>query len=251
MHIILAVYTALLGLLLGSFYNVVGLRVPAGESIIHPPSSCPSCCTRLRSRDLVPVFSYLFSRGKCRHCGAGVSVLYPLGELATSLLFLWMVLELGFTWTALNGLLLVSLSIIITISDLKYMLIPNKVLLFFLPLLAVVTLLAEPEQWLSHLLGLLLGGALIGLVVVLSRGRMGMGDLKLLALLGWVLGAPQTLLAFMLACALGSLVGGVLLGLKIITRSQPVPFGPWLAAGALVSYVYGSQIISGYLSLLG
>ncbi|MNC04275.1 Type 4 prepilin-like proteins leader peptide-processing enzyme [compost metagenome] len=248
MTIILAVYMTLLGLILGSFYNVVALRVPAGESLLHPPSHCTGCGTRLKARDLIPVFSWLVSGGKCRHCGASVSPLYPLGELATGLLFLWSYLEFGLTVQGITALALSSLAVIVTVADLKYMLIPDKVLLFFLPVLTVLTLLhTEGPVWL-HLLGAVAGAGLI--LPFAWFGGMGIGDFKLFALLGLVIGIPGVLLAFFAACLLGTLAGGSLQLLGIVKRGQPVPFGPWLAAGALIAFGYGSQIIGGYLSLI-
>ncbi|MEK3838603.1 MULTISPECIES: prepilin peptidase [unclassified Paenibacillus] len=248
MTIVIAVYITLLGLILGSFYNVVALRVPAGQSLNHPPSHCTGCGTRLKPRDLVPVLSWLASGGKCRHCGAKVSMLYPLGELATALLFLWSYLEFGVSIRGVTAILLSSLAVIVTVADLKYMLIPNKILLFFTPFLLVLTLLnVEGPLWLS-LLGAAVGGAII--LPFAWFGGMGMGDFKLFALLGLVIGCPNVLLAFFAACLLGTLVGGTLQLAGIAKRGQPVPFGPWLALGALLAYGYGSEIIGGYLSLI-
>lgn len=248
MTIFIASYITLIGLMLGSFFNVVALRIPVGESLLHPPSHCSSCNQRLKSRDLIPVLSYLLSRGRCRYCGTKVSPLYPLGEAATGLLFLLFYLQFGFTGKGIIGLVLVSLAVIVTVADLKYMLIPNKVLLFFLPLLLLlVVLFPEGPLW-SHLLGGGVGGGIILLLALF--GGMGMGDVKLFALLGWVIGFPNVILAFLIACALGSMVGVTLLLLGWIKRKQPIPFGPWLAAGTLITFSYGSQIISSYLSLI-
>ncbi|AHV99322.1 prepilin peptidase [Paenibacillus sabinae] len=248
MTIFLAVYITLLGLILGSFYNVVALRVPAGESLTAPPSHCTSCGTRLRARDLIPVFSWLASGGKCRHCGTRVSPLYMLGELATGLLFLWSYLKFGLNGSGITAMALSSLAVIVTVADLKFMLIPNKVLLFFLPILLALTLLfPEGPLWL-HLLGAVLGGGVI--LPFALFGGMGMGDVKLFALLGGVIGFHNVLLAFFTACLLGTVVVGTLQLLGIVGRRQPVPFGPWLALGALLAYGYGSQIIGGYLSLI-
>jgi leader peptidase (prepilin peptidase) / N-methyltransferase len=249
MTIFIAGYIILLSLTLGSFYNVVALRVPAKESLLNPPSHCPNCNTRLKARDLFPVISYLLSGGKCRYCGTRVSPLYPLGEAATGLLFLWVYLQFGLTGKGILGFILVSLAVIVTVADLKYMLIPNKVLLFFLPILLIlVFLFPEGPLW-HHLLGAVLGGAVLIPFVLL--GGMGAGDVKLFALLGVVIGFPNVILAFLMACLLGSVVGGLLMLLGIIKRKQPVPFGPWLAIGALISYGYGSHIIGAYLSLIG
>ncbi|MFD2328291.1 prepilin peptidase [Cohnella sp. GCM10020058] len=250
MTILLYIYLFALGAVLGSFYNVVALRVPAGESIVSPPSRCPRCGTRLTGRDLIPIASWLLSRGRCRHCKAPVSPLYPLGEAATGLLFVWVYASFGWSPAAIIGLLLVSLCVIVTVSDLATMLIPNKVLLFFAPLLAAACLLLPNDiPWWSHLLGAAVGGGVLLLVVIVSRGGMGLGDVKLFAVLGFVVGLPNTAVAFVAACLAGTLVGGVLLATGVVKRKQPVPFGPFLALGACLAYGYGADIIDYYLSL--
>ncbi|PZD95083.1 prepilin peptidase [Paenibacillus sambharensis] len=242
-------YLFVLGLVLGSFYNVVGLRLPRGESVIYPPSSCGSCGMRLRARHLVPVFSYIASRGRCGGCRAKISLLYPAGELATGLLFVWVYSLHGVSEGLWTGLLLVSLSVMVTIADLKYMLIPNKLLLLFLvPLVAAVSFTSELPLW-NHALGALTGGAVLLLIVIVSKGGMGMGDVKLFALLGWVLGLPLVLLALIMACLAGTVIGGTLLLTGHIQRKQPVPFGPFLAVGALAAYGYGAAIVDWYITL--
>ncbi|MCZ8519776.1 MULTISPECIES: prepilin peptidase [Paenibacillus] len=255
MTLLIIAYIFVVGIVLGSFYNVVALRVPAKESIVHPPSACPKCSAKLRPRDLMPVLSWLLSRGRCRYCATPVSALYPLGELATGALFVWVYMLHGWSWETLTGALLVSLCVIITVSDLKYMLIPNKVLLFFFPLLAGASLFSSlDEGWGgagSALLGAAAGGGIIILVALLSRGGMGMGDAKLMLVCGFVLGLPKILLAFIIACMLGTVVGGALLLLKLVKPKQHIPFGPYLAAGTLIAYAYGTSLIHGYLTLIG
>ncbi|MBW4081630.1 A24 family peptidase [Paenibacillus sp. S150] len=248
MTIVLAVYITLTGLILGSFYNVVALRVPVGESLLRPSSRCTSCGTQLTARDLVPVLSYLLSGGKCRHCGAKVSPLYMLGEAATGLLFLGVYMRFGLTGNGVIGWMLVSLSVIVTVADLRFMLIPNKVLLFFLPLLLWLVIVFPGGPLWSHLLGGVVGCVIVLLLALL--GGMGMGDVKLFALLGWVVGFPNVLLAFLIACALGTVAGGTLMLLGRVKRKQPIPFGPWLAAGSMIAFSYGSHLISGYLALI-
>lgn len=246
---VIAIYITLVGVAFGSFFNVVAMRVPIGKSVIRPPSQCGNCHTQLKRRDLVPVLSYIFSGGRCRYCGTRLSVLYPLGEAVTGLLFLWIYLQFGLTLESMIGFLLVSMLVIVSIADLKYMRIPNRVLLFFLPLLGALVLLFPSGPIWQHLLGALLGG---GVILLLAWfGGMGMGDVKLFALCGWVIGFPGVILAFLIACLCGTVVGGTLMMLGVIKRKQPVPFGPWLAAGTLITYGYGSQIIGGYLSLMG
>jgi leader peptidase (prepilin peptidase)/N-methyltransferase len=252
MTILIAIYVFILGLVLGSFFNVVALRVPAKQSIVRPPSACPICKTQLKTRDLIPVISYLLSRGTCNYCGAKVSILYPMGELATGLLFLWVYMHEGITAEALVGLVLVSLLVIITISDLTVMRIPNKVLLFFFPICVVLRVTIPDEQaWWSYVLGAVISCGIVVLISIVTRGGMGMGDAKLLLVCGFVVGLTHILVAFVLACLIGSLVGGLLLLLNIIKRKQPIPFGPYLAVGILISYGYGSDLIEAYLNLIG
>lgn len=250
MTILIYMYLFALGAVLGSFYNVVALRVLAGESIVSPPSRCSSCGTRLTGRDLVPIASWLLSRGRCRHCGAPVSPLYPLGEAVTGLLFVWAYARFGWSAETIVALLLVSLCVIVTVSDLATMLIPNKVLLFFAPLLAAACLLLPNDvSWWSHLLGAVAGGGILLLIVIVSRGGMGLGDVKLFALLGFVVGLPGTVVALIAACLAGTIVGGSLLALGVVRRKQPIPFGPFLALGACLAFGYGGHLISFYLSL--
>ncbi|MDU0200205.1 prepilin peptidase [Paenibacillus sp. MAH-36] len=252
MTLLIASYIFILGLVLGSFFNVVALRVPAKQSVINPPSACPKCGTKLKAKDLIPVISYIFTRGQCRYCGTKVSILYPLGELATGLLFLWVYVHFGITVESLIALTLVSLLVIITVSDLSYMLIPNKILIVFFPIFIVLRFIFPGDQaWWSYVLGAVIGGGIIVLIAILSRGGMGMGDAKLLIVCGAVLGLSHIMVAFVLACMIGSLIGGLLLLLKITKRKQPIPFGPSLALGILISYGYGSDMIKAYLTLLG
>ncbi|SFT29457.1 A24 family peptidase [Paenibacillus sp. BC26] len=246
----LAIYFFILGLVCGSFFNVVGLRVPLRQSLIHPPSHCTSCQTRLRKRDLIPLFSYLFARGRCHHCGITVSPVYPFGEAITGILFMSMFLLLGTSLELLTGLLLVSLSIIITVSDLKYMLIPNKVLIAFLPLLVLARLLHHDQPLWHYAVGAILGGGMLLLINLLSRGQMGLGDAKLFFVCGLAIGLPHILVAMLLACLTGSIVGGTLQLFHLVKRKQPIPFGPFLAIGTLAAYCFGDDLIKGYLAII-
>ncbi|SFE97549.1 leader peptidase (prepilin peptidase) / N-methyltransferase [Paenibacillus catalpae] len=251
MTLFLTIYLFILGLIVGSFFNVVGLRVPIKLSVVSPPSQCPKCGNRLRPRDLMPVVSYMLSRGQCRQCGKRISPLYPMGELATGLLFAWIYLTFGNSWDTVIGLLLVSMSVILTVSDLKYMLLPNRILLAFAPVFLVLRCLFPDDSsvWL-HVWGAIAGGGVLLAVVILTRGGMGLGDVKLIFLLGWILGLPNLIPAFILACFFGSLVGGLLILFKIVKRKQPIPFGPFLLLGALLSFAYGDTIIDCYHSIL-
>lgn len=237
------------GLVFGSFFNVVGLRVPKKESIAYPPSHCTSCNRQLTALDLVPVLSYVVLRGKCRTCGTHVSPIYPIMELATGILFALAYSQQGFSLAFVVSLLFISMLVIITVSDIAYMLIPNKVLLFFLPLFVVGRILVPLTPWWDSLLGAAVGFCLLYLVALLSRGGMGGGDIKLLFVLGIVLGTLKTLLTLAFASAIGLVIGIVVLRITKKGRKTPVPFGPSIALAALISYFYGETIITWYLQL--
>ena len=176
------------GLVFGSFFNVVGLRVPKGESIVKPPSHCTVCDRNLTVKDLVPVFSYVFLKGKCRGCGTKIHWMYPVMELATGLLFAFAYSQLGFSIELVVALLFISMLVIITVSDIAYMLIPDKILLFFLVPLVVVRIFSPLNPWWDSIVGAVIGFGILFLIAVLSKGGMGGGDIKLFFVIGIVLG---------------------------------------------------------------
>ncbi|MFS1512763.1 prepilin peptidase [Chengkuizengella sp. SCS-71B] len=244
------IYLFILGLVFGSFFNLVGLRVPNKQSIIYSSSHCPHCQHRLGVWDLIPIFSFLFNKGECRYCGVKVSFIYMFGELITGILFVWIYSITGFTGEFIIGLLLVSLSVIITVSDLKYMIIPNKVLIFFLPFTILARFLFLSQSIWYYVIGFFVGGGILMLLAIISRGGMGMGDVKLFAIYGLIIGFEQIFLALFIASVIGSLVGITLILLKKIQKNQPISFGPYLALGTLITYGYGDEIIQWYHSFL-
>lgn len=246
MHFFLLIY----GLLLGSFYNVVGLRVPLKQSIVKPRSSCPGCGHTLTAMELIPVMSYLFQGGKCSHCRERISPLYPLMEAATGVLFVISYSIIGWEWELLVALTLVSLFMIILVSDIKYMIIPDKVLLFFSGLFLLEKILIPLGSRWDSLAGAALGFGLLLLIAVISKGGMGGGDIKLYALIGFVLGVKPMLLSFFLATLFGAVIGIIGLAAGFFERKKPIPFGPFIAVGTLISYFYYENIINWYLSLL-
>lgn len=250
MDIVLCIAFFLFGVVFGSFFNVVGLRTPIKETFVNNRSYCPSCKHQLNWYELIPVISYLFQRGKCKHCKQKISFTYPIVELFTGLLFAVSYSSLGLEWELITALLLVSLLMILFVTDITYMLIPNKILLFFLPLFLIMRIIEPLRPWWSSLIGFVVMLFLVALIILISRGGMGAGDMKLFGLLGFVLGFEKVLLAFFLSCAAGALIGLVLILLKIIERRQPVPFGPYIIFASLVSYFYGDTLIQWYLNLL-
>lgn len=251
MDIFWYIYLFIAGLVLGSFYNVVGLRLPRGESLVHPRSHCTSCGRTLSAWELIPVVSYLALRGKCRSCGAGVSPIYPLFELSTGLLFVLSFSVFGFQPELAVALLFISMLIIITVSDLSTRLILNNVLLFFLaPLLLLRLTIAPLDPWWDSLAGGAAGFGLLLLTAVLSKGGMGGGDIKLYGVVGLVLGLSGMLLSLFLAAFIGLLAGIAGMMMKGWGRKTEVPFGPFIAAGALTAYFTGDRMIAAYMQLI-
>lgn len=238
------------GMVFGSFFNVVGLRVPLKISIAYPPSHCTNCMHRLSALDLIPVFSYLFLRGKCRYCGEKVSPIYMVTEFLTGTLFAFAYWNLGFTPELVVALLFISLLSIIVVSDIAYMLIPDKILLFFLPLLALARIFVPSDPWWDSLLGPFVGFTVLFLVALLSKGGMGGGDIKLFFLIGLALGTVGTLVTLFFASVIGLIVGLVLLKVRGQDRKQPIPFGPSIALAAVIVYFYGDKIIEWYINIL-
>ncbi|ANU19194.1 prepilin peptidase [Planococcus plakortidis] len=244
-----SVFASVFGLVFGSFYNVVGLRVPKNESIAYPPSHCTTCERRLTALDLVPVFSYLFLRGKCRSCGSSIHWVYPLMEAITAVLFASVFLKFGFTPELVVGLLFVSMLVIITVSDIAYMLIPDKVLLPFAMVLLVLRLFVPLDPWWDSLLGAAVGFSVLLLIATLSKGGMGGGDIKLFFVIGLALGTAGTLLTLFLASFIGAVAGIILLRVRKQGRKTPIPFGPSIALSAVLVYLWGEQFIGWYVNL--
>lgn len=249
MEIVYTILFLIYGLIFGSFFNVVGLRVPKKESIVSPPSHCTVCDRNLTVKDLIPVFSFVFLKGKCRGCGTKINWIYPVMELITGVLFAFAYWQLGFSLELIVAILFISMLVIITVSDLAYMLIPDKVLLFFGALLLIARVLSPLEPWWDSLIGAIGGFGLLLLIAILSKGGMGGGDIKLFFVIGLVLGTIPTLLTLFLAAFIGAIVGVIQLRRKKQGRKTPVPFGPSIALAAIIVYFYGAQMLDWYTNL--
>lgn len=241
----------LYALLLGSFLNVVGLRIPVKQSIIKPRSSCSHCHRTLTLIELIPVLSYVIQGGKCRHCKERLSPLYPIGELLTAILFVLAYLQIGWDFELIIAWTLISLVIIIFISDVVYMLIPDKILLVFTGAFLIERLISPLNPWWDSLLGGAIGFLLLFAIALVSKGGMGGGDIKLYGVLGLALGLKTVLLSFFLATLFGAVIGMIGLWLGIFQKGKPIPFGPYIGLGTLVAYFYGQKIIVWYFSFLG
>jgi leader peptidase (prepilin peptidase)/N-methyltransferase len=250
----LAVVCGVLGLAVGSFLNVVVWRVPRDESVVHPRSHCPRCGMQLASRDNVPVVSWLLLRGRCRGCREPISPRYPLVELLTGVLFAAVAIRFGADWAVPAYLVFVAGLVALSAIDLDLHRLPNRVL--YPTLFAVAPLLvlasAADHRWGS--LGRAAAGGLISFAILYlihfaaPRG-MGFGDVRLAGLIGMAtgwLGIAHALLALFAAFFLSAVTGLALIGLRIRSRKDRIPFGPFLAAGAVVSVLWGTPLLRWY-----
>jgi len=191
----------------------------------------------------------MFQGGKCRQCQAGISPLYPIIELTTGLLFVIAALLLGWTPELCVALTLISLCVIVFVSDYTYMIIPDKVLLFFLPLFLLERIFIPLSPWWDSLLGAAAGFGLLLLIAVVSKGGMGGGDIKLYGVLGIALGFKFVLLSFFLAVFFGAFLGGIGMLIGKVKKGKAIPFGPYICLGVLISYFFGDKLLEWYFQL--
>ena len=257
MEILLIVIFVLLGLSVGSFLNVCIDRLPQNKSIVFPPSHCEACQHKLAAKDLIPVFSYLRLRGRCRYCKAAVPRRLFWVELATALIFALLSWHYGLSPALGIMAFYACLFIVIFVIDLEQGLILNKVVY---PGMVVAFLLAlYPWPWLTQSIGMrvayaALGGgigfALFLLIAIVSRGGMGWGDVKLAALIGLATGFPLVFLAIIMGAILGGIVAVALVIAKKRKRRETIPFGPFLAVATMITLLWGNNILSWYLGLM-
>lgn len=220
------------------------------KSIVIPRSSCVNCGHKLRAYELIPVISYLIQKGKCRGCQSRISPIYPIFELLTGILFATAPLFIGWSGELVVALTLISMFMIIIVSDIHYMIIPDKILIWFAGIFLLERIFWPLTPWWNSILGAVTGFVLLLTIALVSKGGMGGGDVKLYALLGFVLGFKLVLLSFFLSTLFGAVIGGLAMLLKIVKRKQPIPFGPFIAAGTLTAYYWGSDLIDLYLQFL-
>jgi len=237
----------LVGLVIGSFLNVVIARLPAGVSIVHPGSACPQCGAVIRWYDNVPVLSWLHLRARCRSCGGAISWRYPAVELLTAVLFALAAHRFGPTLDLAPALLFLAALVAITGIDLDHQIIPDVITIPGIVAGAALSIAIHPARWLDPLLGIALGGGVFFVIILVSRGGMGGGDMKLGAMMGAFLGWKLALLAILLGVFAGGAVAVVLLSTGSRGRKDPVPFGPFLALGAVVSLLWGDGLLGWYL----
>lgn len=234
----------LFGITVGSFLTVCIDRIPAGESVISPPSRCAACGHRLGVLDLAPVLNYLYLGGRCRFCGASFAAWYPVVELLTGVLFVLVWARFGWSWAAPAGWVFVSVLVVITATDLRHGIIPNKVIIAGLALGLPLVALQSWADLKAGLIAFLAAGLFMLALAVVSRGGMGGGDIKLAALMGLFLGPPGVALALFLAFMAGGVVAALLLVTGVKKRKDPIPFGPFLAVGGLATLLWGQNLLN-------
>ncbi|MGB5924819.1 MAG: prepilin peptidase [Dehalococcoidia bacterium] len=257
MEILFIFLFAILGLVVGSFLNVCIDRLPQNKSIAYPPSHCEACEHKLAVKDLIPVFSYLRLRGRCRYCQVSIPRKLLWVEIATAVIFALLYWHYGLSAELGVMAFYGCLFIIIFVIDLEHGLILNKVVY---PGMVVALLLAlYPWPWLTQSIGMRVAYAALGgaigfaiflLIALVSRGGMGWGDVKLAALIGLATGFPMVFVAIIMAAILGGIVAVALLIARKRGRREMIPFGPFLAVAAMVTLLWGNNILSWYLGLM-
>jgi leader peptidase (prepilin peptidase)/N-methyltransferase len=258
MEAFLIVLFFLLGLEIGSFLNVCIDRLPRGKSIVKPPSHCEACGHRLAAKDLIPLFSYLWLRGRCRYCRASIPGKLFYVELVSGVIYAFLYWKYGLTPELGAMMFYAALFTIIFMVDLEKGVILNKVVY---PAMAVAVILGvlgiQPEltQWpVEGIANIAMGGGVGFLfflvLVVASRGGMGWGDVKLAGLIGLATGFPMVLVTIVLGAGLGAIVGVVLMAVKKKGMKSRIPFGPFLSVATMVTLIWGSDMLNWYAGLI-
>lgn len=236
------------GAVVGSFLDVCIYRIPRDESIIFPRSRCPECKGKIAFYDNIPILSYILLRGMCRICGSKISLRYPIVELLNGLFYPLLFFHLGWGIPFIAYSAFLSSLIVVTFIDLEHQIIPDSITIPGI-LIGLLLSFLLPVGIKNSLSGVMLGGGLFYTVALISRGGMGGGDIKLIAMIGAFLGWKEVLLTIFIASLTGSLVGIFLMVFRGKGRRHKIPFGPSLALGSVLSLFRGDDLIEWYLSL--
>ncbi|MBV1708374.1 MAG: prepilin peptidase [Erysipelothrix sp.] len=246
MELYISTVIFILGTIFGSFLNVVIYRLPQKESIIVGRSHCPKCQQMIPPSGLIPIVSYVFLSGKCKDCKASISIRYPLIEGLTGILFLISYLTFGISVQLLIALPLAMILIVIAMIDIDTLEIYDRfqVMLF---ILALINLIISPLPWIDHVIGFFIISTPFYIIALVTNG-MGGGDIKLIAIAGFLLGYQATLVTFFISTLTGSLWAFYLLIIKKSGRKTQLPFGPFLCIGIYIAYHYSDVITQTYLN---
>ncbi len=254
-HYIFEIYFFILGLCVGSFLNVCIYRLPASKSIITPRSHCPGCGNTLKIYDNIPVLSYLCLRGKCRFCDKHIPPRYMIVELLTGLFALCVILRFGITLEAAVFFIFIATLIVITFIDIDHLIIPDIISLPGIPLFFLAAVSLTTLSWKDSALGILAGGGSLYLVaqiyyMIRKKIGMGMGDAKLLAMIGAMIGWKGIIFTIYTGSAAGTLAGiAVIIHNRKKDFKTPIPFGPFLVIGAITYIFFGQDIINWYYGI--
>ena len=243
------------GICIGSFLNVCIFRLPAGKSIVHPPSSCPACGTAIRFYDNIPVLSYFILRGRCRHCHTSIAFRYALVELFGGLMAMCVFVKFG---PGIEGIVyygFIAALLVVTFIDIDHRIIPDVISLPGVVLGFAASFIMPSLNWTDSLLGLLAGGGSLfavawGYELITGKEGMGGGDIKLLAMIGAFIGWQGVLLTIFLGSAIGTFVGMIAMLKEKQNMKMRIPFGPFLALGAVISIFFGNELILWYWNVL-
>ncbi|MEO0835378.1 MAG: prepilin peptidase [Cyanobacteria bacterium J06642_3] len=250
------------GACIGSFLNVVIYRIPAKISLIHPPSRCPQCLHSLGVTENVPIFGWLWLRGKCRWCQVKISSRYPIIEATTGLLYVLVFWRFGYSIETIGYCAFVSWLLSLSLIDLDTMTLPSSLtksgLVLGLVFQGIIGWQLSQGKGLANQLMFGISGSVVGIwllelialvgLIMLGQQAMGDADGKLMATIGAWIGWKQVLLSSFIACGVGSIIGGGAIALGILGKKQPMPFGPFLALGGVLSLFWGDALIDFYLN---
>jgi len=252
---LIEIFIFIFGLCIGSFLNVCIYRLPASQSIVHPRSRCPQCGKLIVFYDNIPVFSYLWLKGRCRHCGVKIGLRYPTVELLGGLFALATYLKFGLSVEALIYFAFIACLLAVTFIDLDHRIIPDVITLPGIPVFFAASFAIPWVTYKDALLGILVGGGSLYLVAwtyykITNKDGMGGGDIKLLAMIGALLGWQGVLFTIFVSSLVGTLSG-----LAVMLQSRKgmklaVPFGPFLAIGGITYIFFGTRLINWYFNLL-
>ncbi len=246
-EVVISIIFGLYGVVIGSFLNVLALRLPLKESVTLKRSHCMTCGHTLSWYELFPLFSYIFLGGKCRHCKSKISIQYPLVEGANGILYAILFLVHGISVETILYCLCASALLALSIIDWRTQEIPVGFNIFIL-LLGLVRLVTDLGNWSQYVIGLFAVSGFLFLLFLITKGRgIGGGDIKLMAATGLLLGWQLNIIAFLLGCIIGSIIHLTLMAIKKANRV--LAFGPYLSMGVYIAMIWGEQLVSWYLSM--
>jgi leader peptidase (prepilin peptidase)/N-methyltransferase len=264
------IFVFIFGSVIGSFLNVCIYRIPRDSSIVFPSSHCPSCGSPIKFYDNIPILSYIILMGRCRACKAKISARYPLVEFLNGVLYVLTLYKFGSDsiWTVLAYFIFLSALIVITFIDIDFQIIPDSITLPGIPVALILGSILMPDPFegfgyfqnsqplgfKASLIGMISGGGFFYLVAVLGKAllkkdAMGGGDIKMMAMVGALMGWKSVILTTFLASLLGSIIGILLIAVKGREWGSRIPFGPYLALGSVITLFYGHELLMWYLYL--